>query len=361
MAKGKKPSKREDKKMTGTARTKAKETVRRIAPAHNEAEHKYPFWDPKKEVTETVKLHISVPTYDNTLNLLQDSCVRQALGNSAFGEKLQAQFNFVGSDSLICRARDKMALAFLESDCEWQLQLDNDIIFPYGLGPDLAKFYANWMEEDIFNSFLNEGVFRLALSINAIDEILRSGIQHGKKLVAGLYFWRGGGKNFNEASSLFHLGQSDDDLALEFKVRKDNHLYTNMLATGFLLTHRSVYEGITRAFPELEYQIPQNSPKTTSFAFYNPIVTEETRKTKQGTTEVFRFYRSEDYAFAWRAEQAGFTPCVNMNILLGHMGSHIYSWFDRPMLQKLLFDTYTNPQHHLEKIVDPKDEKPIPA
>ncbi len=64
----------------------------------------------------------------------------------------------------------------------------------------------------------------------------------------------------------------------------------------------------------------------------------------------FKFYRSEDYAFAWRAKQCGFEPCLNLNILLGHLGTTIYSWFDRPVLQKAIIDLYDNPQHSIERI-----------
>ena len=258
----------------------------------------------------------------------------------------------MGSDSLVPRARDKMAAAFLETDAEWQLQLDNDIIFPHGIGPELAGFYANWMDKDIFDCFLNEGVFRAALSMNAIDEILRSGIQDGKTIVGGYYFWRGGSRNFNEASSIIPLN-ADGGFDIEFKLRPDNYIETDKLATGFLLTHRSVYEDIMKDYPELEYHVPNNIPGKSTYAFYNMEITEEERSTKDGI-ENFRFYRSEDYAFAYRAKMVGHKPCLNMNILLGHIGTHIYSWFDRPQLQKLILDNFNHPAHFMEQINDKK-------
>ena len=43
-------------------------------------------------------------------------------------------------------------------------------------------------------------------------------------------------------------------------------------------------------------------------------------------------------------------PCLNMNILLGHLGTHIYSWFDRPALQKILLETFEHPQHFMERV-----------
>ena len=307
----------------------------------------FPWWDPQKDVKEEFKLHISLPTYNNSLNLLQDNGLRRALVESTLGDKLVVDFNFCGGDSLICRARDKLAAAFLASDAEWQLQIDNDIIFPHGLGHELADFYRNWMDESLFNLFLNEGVFRTALTINAIDEIARSAIMGGQKIVAGYYFWRGGAKNFNESGSLFEAkkGKGWD---IEFKLRPDNYIYTNKISTGFLLTHRSVYEKMMGEFPELEYQTPRNIPGNSTFAFYLPMITQE----KDAEGKDFSFYRSEDYAFAWRAEQIGFKPCLNMNLLLGHMGTHIFSWFDRPILQKLMIESYNHPQHEMERVKD---------
>jgi hypothetical protein len=305
----------------------------------------FPWWNPQEDLKEDFKLHISLPTYNNSLNLLQDNGLRRALVESTLGDKLIVDFNFCGGDSLICRARDKLAGAFLASDAEWQLQIDNDIIFPYGLGHELAEFYRNWMDESLFNLFLNEGVFRTALTINAIDEIARSAIMSGQKIVGGYYFWRGGAKNFNESGSIFERkkGGSWD---IEFKLRPDNYIYTNKISTGFLLTHRSVYEKIMEEFPDLEYDTPRNVPDKSTFAFYLPMVTKE----KDIDDKDFSFYRSEDYAFSWRAEQVGFKPCLNMNLLLGHMGTHIFSWFDRPILQKLMIESYNHPQHEMERV-----------
>lgn len=315
---------------------------------------KLPWWNPPEIISEPVKLHISLPSYDNRVNLYQDAGLRGALANSILGPKLQVDFNFVGGDSLIPRVRDKLANTFLESGAEWQLQIDDDIIFPSSFGSELASFYSNWMDPEVFNLFLNEGVFRAALSMNAIDEILRSGIMDNKKIVGGLYFWRGGTKNFNESASILPPNE-DGAFSISFKLSKDNYIPTDKLATGFLLIHRSVYERIMEEFPELGYDLPGYIPGRRTWAFYNPIVTQETLITRQKGVQKLSFYRSEDYALAWRAKQVGFDPCVNMNILLGHIGNHIYSWFDRPSLQKLIIQTYSNPAHSIQRFPGQED------
>ena len=322
------------------------ETLRANAPVGD-----FPWWDPSKDVEQgEVKLHISLPTYDNSVSLLQDGGLRTALMGSALKERLKVEFNFCGNDSLICRARDKLAASFLASDCEWQLQLDNDIIFPYGMGPELAQFYANWMDKETFNLFLNEGVFKHALQLNAIDEILRSGIADNKKIVGGFYFWRGGERNFNQAGSIVEQELQGEGQTLEFKLREDNYLVTDKISTGFLLVHRSVYEAIEKKYPELSYDVPPLIPDTPTHAYYTPNITEEEIDEPGYPEGKFNFYRSEDYAFAWRAKQCGFEPCLNLNILLGHLGKTIYSWFDRPVLQRALLELYDNPQHGIERI-----------
>jgi hypothetical protein len=329
--------------------TNIKETIKTLRA--DEPQEGFPWWKPEEDIKqEEIKLHISLPTYDNSVNLLQDSGLRAALMGSTLAKRLKVEFNFCGSDSLICRARDKLAASFLASDSEWQLQLDNDIIFPYGMGQELASFYSNWMNEDTFNLFMNEGVFKHALQLNAIDEILRSGIADNKKIVGGFYFWRGGERNFNQAGSIVEQELTNGGHTLEFKLRKDNYLVSDKISTGFLLIHRSVYEAVAKKFPELAYEVPGVIPDKLTHAFYLPNITEEKADGKK-----FNFYRSEDYAFAWRAKQAGFEPCLNLNILLGHIGTTIYSWFDRPILQKALFNLYDNPKHEIERITYVKD------
>jgi len=309
----------------------------------------FPWWEPKEHINpdNPVKLHISVPTYDNRLSLILDSGLKYALGTSRIGpELLHPNVAFVGGDSLISRARDKMAAQFLDSDAEWQLQIDDDIIFPSALGAETAKFYSAWMDPEIFDMFMREGVFRAALQLNAIDEILRSAIVDGKKIVGGLYFWRGGARAYNQAASLLPSSKDGTKFEIEFKLRPNNYVNTDRLATGFLLVHRSVYEAVQEKFPELAYDVPQASKRGTTYAFYNTNVTKE--RDEQG--RAFRFYRSEDYAFTWRAKQCGFEPCLNMNILLGHVGTHVYSWFDRPTLQKLFLEMFGHPAHRIEKV-----------
>ena len=319
----------------------AKEDLKKLRTDKPEGD--YPWWEGKKDVKDDVKLHISIPTYDSTLNLNQDGALKHALMNTSLEDKLKVEFNFCANDSLVCRARDKLAAGFLASDSEWQLQIDSDIVFPYGMGQDIANYYSNWMDSKTFDLFLNEGVFRLALTMNSIDEILRSALMDGQKIVGGYYFWRGGNKNFNEAGSLFDP-VGEDKWEIEFKLRPDNYIYTDRLATGFLLVHRSVYEAMDKKFPELRYNLPSVYPDKPTTAFYTPCITEEDYRGKE-----VRFYRSEDYAFGWRAKQCGFKPCLNMNLLLGHEGKTIYSWFDRPALQKLIIENYDTSAHFMEK------------
>jgi hypothetical protein len=314
----------------------------------------FPWWTPEDHITEEdpVKIYVSIPTYDNKVSLVVDSCLKAAFATSRIGKKrLLPQVHFMGGDSLISRARDKMAAHFLQTDAEWHLQIDDDIVFPSAMGPEAAKFYKAWMNPEIFNAFLAEGVFKAALQLNAIDEILRSGIVDGKKLVGGLYFWRGGSKSYNQAASLLPYEKGGDAFQIEFKLRPDNYVDTDKLATGFMLTHRSVYEDIMKKFPELAYDVPPVGPKGQGYSFYQTNITEE--RDPQGRQ--YKFYRSEDYAFAWRAAQCGHVPCLNMNILLGHVGTHIYSWFDRPSLQSLIFDMYGNDQHSIER-VEPENQ-----
>ncbi len=89
------------------------------------------------------------------------------------------------------------------------------------------------------------------------------------------------------------------------------------LATGFMLTHRSVYETIQK-----HHQLPRcrgDRPPGVVPYFLSVIV-------KEGDGEPS--YLSEDFSFCWRAREAGIRIFADTTIRLFHVGSYEYGWED---------------------------------
>ena len=88
---------------------------------------------------------------------------------------------------------------------------------------------------------------------------------------------------------------------------------------GFQLIARSVYERIARKFPELQYAPRSESRQVSakevaaSFHYY------DTYKNSEGVLI------GEDYAFCNRFRQAGGTIWLRPDIILSHVGSHVFT------------------------------------
>lgn len=131
---------------------------------------------------------------------------------------------------------------------------------------------------------------------------------HGIPLVGGLYARRGH-KAF--ASSL-PLGASEITMG-----ERGGLVEAQYLATGFLLTHRRVYEDIVRVF---DLPVCNESFKRPVVPYFLPMVRKDPRRGF--------WYMGEDYSFCERATQAGYKPMLDTSIRLWHLGSYPYGWED---------------------------------
>jgi len=148
-----------------------------------------------------------------------------------------------------------------------------------------------WIDSDV--------VFTLA----DVDR-LRS---HGVPLVGGLYPLKGKRKmavTLLERERLIVFGQGGGLVEVKH------------VATGFLYTHRSVYETI-----ETHHHLPrcQSDKPCGIVPYFLSVIVEE------GGAHT---YLSEDFSFCWRARTAGLRVFADTVIRLGHVGSYTYSWED---------------------------------
>lgn len=88
------------------------------------------------------------------------------------------------------------------------------------------------------------------------------------------------------------------------------------LATGFMLTHRSVYEKVA-SFHRLP--VCRGEKPCGIVPYFLSVIIEEDGKPS---------YLGEDFSFCWRAREAGIQVFADTTFRLGHVGSYTYSWED---------------------------------
>lgn len=92
------------------------------------------------------------------------------------------------------------------------------------------------------------------------------------------------------------------------------------VGTGFLLTHRMVYDDVRRTFGLPVCNAKWGQP---TIPFFLPMVIPD------GGSGYW--YLSEDFAFCERARQAGHKITVDTTLRLGHIGRYTYEWEDAGM------------------------------
>jgi hypothetical protein len=170
-------------------------------------------------------------------------------------------------DSLVARARNKLAAEFLESDATHMLFLDTDLIFT------------------------PQHVARL--------------LSHDKPVIAGLY-----PKKQRELAWVVNTlpGQEPDENGLQ-KVK--------YIGTGFLMIKREVLERMAAEIPGIAYVTDAGQVQRTEHDFFptGPMLDPE-----QGTTR----YHSEDWGFCRRALDLGYDVYADTRVALKHVGQMVY-------------------------------------
>lgn len=196
---------------------------------------------------------------------IEPACERSLRGLESLGYRVER----AGGGAAIDRARSELATRTLAQDVDEILWIDADVSFE----PE------------------------------AVDK-LRS---HGLPLVGGLYA-RKGQQGF---TSVFAPGTTELTIG-----EAGGLVEARYVATGFLLTHRRVYEDIARVF-----DLPVcNALDAPCVPYFLSMVIKD--------PERGFWYLSEDWSFCERARRAGYTPMLDMSIRLWHFGSYPYGWED---------------------------------
>lgn len=195
--------------------------------------------------------------------------------------------------NFLIRGRNQLAHRFLQTKCEWSLWVDDDMVLPCS---DAAWFKHACQAPTFPDTYAG---------INAIGRLLH----HGKTLVGGCYFDRiaGGKAQFNDAAASREIN-ADVKNGPRADLRP-----TKWVAAGCMLVHRSVFVDI--ATKGIASKLPDNQAQYLgyNYGFFDPI--------SDGT--------GEDVSFCLRAEKAGHQPYVDLSVMPGHVGSHVYNYYSR--------------------------------
>lgn len=269
-------------------------------------------------VTYGKKILVVLPWY-KSVNPITSFCVGQLIDR----RRTASMLNF--GDAFVTHSRNSCADAFLRSDCEWMLTIDDDMIVPFG--------NADWYGKHTGFKFPEQ-----FLAFNAIDRL----ISHKKSLVGALYFGRHRGAN-----PVYNEGADKNEAIYARKGPHDQVKPTKWVGTGCMLIHRSVYLDIEKKFPtlargadgkggqwftsteasllmrmkQLRDELTDNGPLTGAKAFRALELSEAALAAAKSENTLGY---GEDVSFCMRATAAGHQAHVDMGLICGHIGHAVY-------------------------------------
>jgi hypothetical protein len=233
-------------------------------------------------------------------------------------------------DAFVAHTRNTLADLFLQTDLEWMLTVDSDMVLPFG--------NSEW-----FNNFTSMNLPKPFCDFHALDRLL----SHGKTLVGALYFgrWRNGAAMFNEGYR---------DKTIHAYLRKgpyDEIRPTRWVGTGCMLIHRSVFIDIEKKFPHLARKKTESgmrhgnwftSSEHDTVSSVDAVLADLTARHGQwDSTDALNAFQKltdaqarsrhnsslgtgEDVIFCHRAAQSGHQPYVDLGLWCGHIGHDVY-------------------------------------
>ena len=224
-------------------------------------------------------------------------------------------------DAFVSHSRNNCAAAFLKSELEWVLFVDDDMILPFGN----AKWYRAYTGWDWYPEPF--------ASFNAIDRLL----SHGKTLIGGLYFGR-----HKHGPPVYNEGVRPAEAEYARSGPHDEIKPTRWCGTGALMIHRSVFEDIEKKFPLLargpdgkgghwfsssEHTAMDGIRRVRDMLSSGAMTAEKGLKAHEMLEGIVAEARGksalgcgEDVQFAIRAAEAGHQCHVDLGLVCGHVG-----------------------------------------
>lgn len=261
------------------------------------------------------KVMLGLPFYKTT-NPITTFCLMQLLDK----RRMSTVLNY--GDAYVIHSRDACVSAFLESDMDWLLMLDDDLVISCG-------------NAKLFNQYTDFNLPEKFSGLHAVDRLL----SHGKTLIGALYF----GRNKHGLPMYCEGACNPTEAAYARKAPYDLIKQTRWVATGCLLIHRNVFLDIEKRFPRLgrqkgeqrvnffspsEDKIMEVVDRTREMLSNGPMDGEKALRAfemlEQGAAEARRensLGQGEDVCFCRRAAASGHVAYVDMGLILGHISS----------------------------------------
>ena len=222
-------------------------------------------------------IFLSIPIMDRPEAAFMDSLYQAMLSCSGFRfYRMRTE-----GDSLLERVRNQDISLFMESDCEWFVVLDSDLIIHHCTRDD-----------NLFNKLTG----------------------HGKEFVGGLYALRGASP----------IGQRCASGALDAKPLEYNTGLREMrwMSTGCWCIHRTGVERTVAAYPELDYAGDAQLRDHTVHGLFMPMLV------PRGDGRMKHL--SEDWSCCERFRAAGGQIWADTSIRLTHIGKAKYELWPVP-------------------------------
>lgn len=273
------------------------------------------------------KVMVALPWYKQA-HPVTAFCVAQLLDK----RRTASVLNF--GDAFIAHSRNSIADAFLKSDLDYLLSIDDDMVLPIG-NSGWFKAYSgwNWMPEQF-------------AGLNTLDRLM----SHKKSVVGALYFGR-----YQHGPPVFSEGGNSEMAKVARQAPTDKILKTNWVGTGAILIHRQVFLDIEKRFPRLARDSEGNKGQWFTSSEHGllesvDLCRQMLSKGPMDGTKALRAYEilegaaakarqssglgvGEDVIFCRRAREAGHDVFVDFGLVAGHVGYQCYgprNTFPRP-------------------------------
>lgn len=211
---------------------------------------------------------VGYPCYDGKAEVGSIGAIYQAASSASNPVR---QIQYLNGDSLVSRARNKIAERFLASECEYLMFIDNDILFQ----PEDIAMLRSYERDIVGGTYLKKTL--------------------PYQPVANSYL------GTCEQSGLYEMAE---------------------IGTGFMMIKRSTFEKIIELHGEsLSYRPENDESKGVYYDFFRVGVNDDGR------------YLSEDYFFCELARKCGLKVWLDPAILVKHKGHATYPFDDDKFLK----------------------------